>query len=143
MTIIYLTIYQYIFLMYQDIFYFRILQTDINSIQSRPNMRYSEMPGRVFKRKEDYVNSIVRACARKFFGTCIFQILPVKFHLQSLVEVYDSLVCSCTRKVGFLDIWYSVFSCFPLIFIVRFLFLIIKFDYLVPVLSFMYSYPVK
>lgn len=55
--------------MYSDMFSFCILQTDINSIQSQPNMRYLEKPGRVFKRKEDYVNSIVRACARKFFGT--------------------------------------------------------------------------
>lgn len=38
-------------------------ETDINSIRSRPNMRYVENPGRVFKRKGDYVNSIVRACA--------------------------------------------------------------------------------
>lgn len=38
-------------------------ETDINSIRSQPNMRYVETPGRVFKRKEDYVNSIVRACA--------------------------------------------------------------------------------
>lgn len=35
-------------------------------------MRYKEMPGRVFKRKEDYVNSIVRACARKFFWQMYF-----------------------------------------------------------------------
>lgn len=48
------------------------LQTDINSIKSQPNMQYTETSGRVFKRKEDYVNSIVRACARKlqmFFRT--------------------------------------------------------------------------
>ncbi|XP_027078738.1 probable inactive ATP-dependent zinc metalloprotease FTSHI 4, chloroplastic isoform X2 [Coffea arabica] len=38
-------------------------ETDINSIRSRPNMHYVETPGRVFKRKGDYVNSIVRACA--------------------------------------------------------------------------------
>ncbi|KAK3029767.1 hypothetical protein RJ639_038889 [Escallonia herrerae] len=37
--------------------------TDINSIHSQPNMRYVEMSGRVFKRKTDYVDSIVRACA--------------------------------------------------------------------------------
>lgn len=28
-------------------------------------MRYAETTGRVFSRKSDYVNSIVRACARK------------------------------------------------------------------------------
>ncbi|KAL3528052.1 hypothetical protein ACH5RR_012708 [Cinchona calisaya] len=39
------------------------IETDINSIRSQPNMHYLETPGRIFKRKEDYVNSIVRACA--------------------------------------------------------------------------------
>ncbi|XP_059432957.1 probable inactive ATP-dependent zinc metalloprotease FTSHI 4, chloroplastic isoform X2 [Corylus avellana] len=38
-------------------------KTDINSIRSQPNMQYTENPGRVFSRKSDYVNSIVRACA--------------------------------------------------------------------------------
>ncbi|XP_071710338.1 probable inactive ATP-dependent zinc metalloprotease FTSHI 4, chloroplastic [Rutidosis leptorrhynchoides] len=37
--------------------------TDINSVKSQSNMRYIEISGRVFKRKSDYVNSIVRACA--------------------------------------------------------------------------------
>ncbi|KAK4416712.1 putative inactive ATP-dependent zinc metalloprotease FTSHI 4, chloroplastic [Sesamum alatum] len=37
--------------------------TDINSIRSQPNMRYEETSGRVFQRKADYVDSIVRACA--------------------------------------------------------------------------------
>ncbi|KAI7737171.1 hypothetical protein M8C21_009010 [Ambrosia artemisiifolia] len=37
--------------------------TDINSVKSQPNMRYLEISGRVFKRKSDYVNSIIRACA--------------------------------------------------------------------------------
>ncbi|CAH2043501.1 unnamed protein product [Thlaspi arvense] len=40
-----------------------ISETDINSIQSQPNMRYVETSGRVFARKSDYVNSIIRACA--------------------------------------------------------------------------------
>lgn len=39
------------------------MKTDIKSIQSQPNMQYTEKPGRVFSRKSDYVNSIVRACA--------------------------------------------------------------------------------
>lgn len=43
------------------------LQTDINSIRSQPNMRYTKVSGRVFARKSDYINSIVRACARKLF----------------------------------------------------------------------------
>ncbi|KAK1441380.1 hypothetical protein QVD17_07230 [Tagetes erecta] len=37
--------------------------TDINSVKSQSNMRYLEISGRVFKRKSDFVNSIVRACA--------------------------------------------------------------------------------
>ncbi|KAK9070204.1 hypothetical protein SSX86_010604 [Deinandra increscens subsp. villosa] len=37
--------------------------TDIDSVKSQSNMRYVEISGRVFKRKPDYVNSIVRACA--------------------------------------------------------------------------------
>lgn len=40
-----------------------ISETDINSIRSQPNMRYTETSGRVFARKSDYVNSIIRACA--------------------------------------------------------------------------------
>ncbi|XP_060198385.1 probable inactive ATP-dependent zinc metalloprotease FTSHI 4, chloroplastic [Lycium barbarum] len=38
-------------------------ETDIKSIRSQPNMQFVEIGGRVFKRKADYVNSIVRACA--------------------------------------------------------------------------------
>ncbi|KAG5612089.1 hypothetical protein H5410_023370 [Solanum commersonii] len=38
-------------------------ETDIKSIRSHPNMQFMEIGGRVFKRKADYVNSIVRACA--------------------------------------------------------------------------------
>ncbi|EPS68819.1 hypothetical protein M569_05949, partial [Genlisea aurea] len=38
-------------------------ETDINSVRSQPNIRYEEVSGRVFKRKADYVDSIVRACA--------------------------------------------------------------------------------
>ncbi|XP_030974232.1 probable inactive ATP-dependent zinc metalloprotease FTSHI 4, chloroplastic [Quercus lobata] len=38
-------------------------ETDIKSIRSQPNMQYTEVSGRVFSRKSDYVNSIVRACA--------------------------------------------------------------------------------
>ncbi|KAK9135149.1 hypothetical protein Syun_014479 [Stephania yunnanensis] len=38
-------------------------ETNINSIQSEPNMQYAETSGREFAKKSDYVNSIVRACA--------------------------------------------------------------------------------
>ncbi|KAL0350405.1 UNVERIFIED_CONTAM: putative inactive ATP-dependent zinc metalloprotease FTSHI 4, chloroplastic [Sesamum radiatum] len=46
--------------------------TDINSIRSQPNMRYEETSGRVFQRKADYVNSIVRACAPRVIEEEIF-----------------------------------------------------------------------
>ncbi|KAK1275481.1 ATP-dependent zinc metalloprotease FtsH [Acorus gramineus] len=38
-------------------------ETNINSIRSKPNMRYTETSGKPFSRKSDYVNNIVRACA--------------------------------------------------------------------------------
>ncbi|WCJ31585.1 ATP-dependent zinc metalloprotease FtsH [Euphorbia peplus] len=38
-------------------------ETDINSLNSQPNMRYTENAGKVFARKSDYVNAVVRACA--------------------------------------------------------------------------------
>ncbi|KAI3451526.1 hypothetical protein Pfo_008191 [Paulownia fortunei] len=46
--------------------------TDINSISSQPNMRYQETSGRVFQRKADYVDSIVRACAPRVIEEEIF-----------------------------------------------------------------------
>lgn len=59
-----------------------MMQTDIRSIRSQPNMRYAEISGKVYSRKSDYVESIVRACAREFStsGSCfttIFQ--PFRF----------------------------------------------------------------
>ncbi|KAK2980383.1 hypothetical protein RJ640_014556 [Escallonia rubra] len=50
------------------------IDTDINSVRSQPNMRYAEMSGRVFKRKKDYVDSIVRACAR---AVVLCRVVPV------------------------------------------------------------------
>ncbi|KAL5055470.1 hypothetical protein RYX36_036152, partial [Vicia faba] len=41
--------------------------TDISSICSQPNMSYSEVSGKVFSRKSDYINSIVRSCAHIVF----------------------------------------------------------------------------
>eukprot|EP00268_Persea_americana_P025906 TRINITY_DN2523_c0_g1_i1.p1 TRINITY_DN2523_c0_g1~~TRINITY_DN2523_c0_g1_i1.p1 ORF type:complete len:854 (+),score=183.77 TRINITY_DN2523_c0_g1_i1:357-2918(+) len=38
-------------------------ETDIRSIRSQPNMCYAEISGKVYSRKSDYVESIVRACA--------------------------------------------------------------------------------
>ncbi|KAF5766745.1 putative AAA+ ATPase domain, ATPase, AAA-type, core, peptidase M41, AAA ATPase, AAA+ lid [Helianthus annuus] len=48
--------------------------TDINSVKSQSNMRYVEISGRVFKRKSDYVNSIVRACAPRVIEEEMFGI---------------------------------------------------------------------
>ncbi|GAB4848260.1 Probable inactive ATP-dependent zinc metalloprotease FTSHI 4, chloroplastic [Ancistrocladus abbreviatus] len=50
------------------------VETDINSIRSQPNMHYAETSGRVFFRKSDYVNSIVRACAPRVIEEEIFGI---------------------------------------------------------------------
>ncbi|KAG9136657.1 hypothetical protein Leryth_004446 [Lithospermum erythrorhizon] len=49
-------------------------ETNINSIRSQPNLQYVETPGRVFKKKEDYVNSIVRACAPRVIEEEMFGI---------------------------------------------------------------------
>ncbi|KAL7102073.1 hypothetical protein ACP275_08G096300 [Erythranthe tilingii] len=46
--------------------------TDINSIRSQPNMRYEEKSGRVFQRKADFVEGIVRACAPRVIEEEIF-----------------------------------------------------------------------
>ncbi|XP_021682059.2 probable inactive ATP-dependent zinc metalloprotease FTSHI 4, chloroplastic isoform X2 [Hevea brasiliensis] len=43
--------------------YHPFTETHINSIHSQPNMHYAETAGRVFARKSDYVNAIVRACS--------------------------------------------------------------------------------
>lgn len=50
------------------------VETNINSISSRPNMRYAEIPGRVFMKKSDYVTNIVRACAPRVVEEEIFGI---------------------------------------------------------------------
>ncbi|GMH25116.1 hypothetical protein Nepgr_026959 [Nepenthes gracilis] len=50
------------------------VETNINSIHSRPNMRFVEVSGRVFLRKSNYVNSIVTACAPRVIEEEIFGI---------------------------------------------------------------------
>ncbi|KAL8134231.1 hypothetical protein AgCh_009328 [Apium graveolens] len=70
-------------------------ETDINSIQSQPNMRYLEMPGRVFKRKEDYVNSIVRACAPRV-------IEEEMFGIDNLCWMSSKATLEASRLVEFL-----------------------------------------
>lgn len=51
-----------------------IIETDIKSIRSQPNMRYAEISGRVFSRKNDYLNAIVRACAPRVIEEQMFGI---------------------------------------------------------------------
>lgn len=51
-----------------------IMETDIKSIRSQPNMRYAEISGRVFSRKNDYLNAIVRACAPRVIEEQMFGI---------------------------------------------------------------------
>ncbi|CAI8592221.1 unnamed protein product [Vicia faba] len=48
--------------------------TDISSICSQPNMSYSEVSGKVFSRKSDYINSIVRSCAPRVIEEEMFGI---------------------------------------------------------------------
>ncbi|XWS44730.1 hypothetical protein CRYUN_Cryun15aG0072600 [Craigia yunnanensis] len=48
-----------------------ILKTDIKSIRSKPNMRYTEISGKVFLRKSDYINSIVLHVLLKFAARVI------------------------------------------------------------------------
>uniref|UniRef100_A0A803KX36 AAA+ ATPase domain-containing protein n=2 Tax=Chenopodium quinoa TaxID=63459 RepID=A0A803KX36_CHEQI len=50
------------------------VETNIKSVQSQPRMRYAEVSGRVFLKKSDYVNSIVRACAPRVIEEEIFGI---------------------------------------------------------------------
>ncbi|KAK7353637.1 hypothetical protein VNO80_19088 [Phaseolus coccineus] len=50
------------------------VETDISSIRSQPNMRYTEISGQVFARKSDYINSIVRACAPRVIEEEMFGI---------------------------------------------------------------------
>lgn len=51
-----------------------IIETDIKSIRSQPNMRYAEISGRVFSRKNDYLNAIIRACAPRVIEEQMFGI---------------------------------------------------------------------
>ncbi|KAF8018953.1 hypothetical protein BT93_H3750 [Corymbia citriodora subsp. variegata] len=49
-------------------------ETDINSIRSQPNLCYKDIPGQVYARKSDYVNSIIRACAPRVIEEEMFGI---------------------------------------------------------------------
>ncbi|KMT09184.1 hypothetical protein BVRB_6g132870 [Beta vulgaris subsp. vulgaris] len=50
------------------------VETNIKSVQSQPSMSYAEKSGRVFLKKSDYVNSIVRACAPRVIEEEMFGI---------------------------------------------------------------------
>ncbi|WJX40846.1 putative inactive ATP-dependent zinc metalloprotease FTSHI 4, chloroplastic [Trifolium repens] len=50
------------------------VETDITSIHSKPNMCYNEASGKVFARKSDYINSIVRSCAPRVIEEDMFGI---------------------------------------------------------------------
>lgn len=52
----------------------RFIETDIQSIRNKPNLRYTEASGKAFSRKSDFVNSIVRACAPRVIEEEMFGI---------------------------------------------------------------------
>ncbi|KAM7513794.1 hypothetical protein LguiA_003377 [Lonicera macranthoides] len=47
-------------------------KTNVRSIRRQPNMQFAKRPGRVFKRKADYVDSIVRECAPRVIEEQVF-----------------------------------------------------------------------
>ncbi|XP_068647598.1 probable inactive ATP-dependent zinc metalloprotease FTSHI 4, chloroplastic [Aristolochia californica] len=50
------------------------IETDIRTIRSQSNMRYAEISGKVYSKKSDYVESIVRACAPRVIEEEMFGI---------------------------------------------------------------------
>ncbi|GAB2297570.1 Probable inactive ATP-dependent zinc metalloprotease FTSHI 4, chloroplastic [Dionaea muscipula] len=52
--------------------YHPFVETNINSAGTQPNMTYVATSGRVFSKKADYVNSIVRACAPRVIEEELF-----------------------------------------------------------------------
>ncbi|KAL8473122.1 hypothetical protein ACS0TY_030092 [Phlomoides rotata] len=75
--------------------YCPFLDTDINSIRSQPNMRYEEKSGRVFQRKADYVDSLVRACAPRVIEEEIFGV-------DNLCWISAKATLEASRRVEFL-----------------------------------------
>ncbi|CAL0319697.1 unnamed protein product [Lupinus luteus] len=71
------------------------VETDINSIRSQPNMRYTEISGQVFARKLDYVNSIVRACAPRV-------IEEEMFGIDNLCWISAKATLEASRRAEFL-----------------------------------------
>lgn len=54
-------------------------------------MRYAEASGKAFSKKSDYVNSIVRACARKYLSLyyCASRCEVAGFKMTSTLIFYD------------------------------------------------------
>ncbi|KAB1210580.1 ATP-dependent zinc metalloprotease FtsH [Morella rubra] len=71
------------------------IETDIKSIRSQPNMQYTEKAGRVFSRKSDYVNSIVRACAPRV-------IEEEMFGVENMCWISAKATVEASRLVEFL-----------------------------------------
>ncbi|RDX95193.1 putative inactive ATP-dependent zinc metalloprotease FTSHI 4, chloroplastic, partial [Mucuna pruriens] len=71
------------------------VETDINSIRSQPNMRYTEISGQVFARKSDYINSIVRACAPRV-------IEEEMFGIDNLCWISAKATLEASRRAEFL-----------------------------------------
>ncbi|KAF1871169.1 hypothetical protein Lal_00020903 [Lupinus albus] len=71
------------------------VETDINSIRSQPNMRYTEISGQVFARKLDYINSIVRACAPRV-------IEEEMFGIDNLCWISAKATLEASRRAEFL-----------------------------------------
>ncbi|KAK7316964.1 hypothetical protein RJT34_00808 [Clitoria ternatea] len=71
------------------------VETDINSIRSQPNMRYTEISGQVFARKSDYINSIVRACAPRVIEEQMFGV-------DNLCWISSKATLDASRRAEFL-----------------------------------------
>ncbi|KAK7282341.1 hypothetical protein RIF29_11026 [Crotalaria pallida] len=71
------------------------VETDINSIRSQPNMRYTDISGQVFARKSDYINSIVRACAPRV-------IEEEMFGIDNLCWISAKATLEASRRAEFL-----------------------------------------
>ncbi|XP_004288328.1 PREDICTED: ATP-dependent zinc metalloprotease FtsH [Fragaria vesca subsp. vesca] len=72
-----------------------ISETDIKSISSQPNMRYTEISGKVFSRKSDFVNAIVRACAPRV-------IEEEMFGVDNLCWISAKATLEASRRAEFL-----------------------------------------
>ncbi|CAA0839438.1 AAA-type ATPase family protein [Striga hermonthica] len=69
--------------------------TEVKSISSDPNMRYKRTSGRVFQRKADYVDSIIRACAPRVIEEEIFGV-------DNLCWISPKSLLEASRRIEFL-----------------------------------------